>query len=197
MASNYMVDNICLNCSRKSSNGVICDSMFFCSSDCYEKQKRVRFGKVHIVDYERPSDSASMRPSSASRRPSSTSNTYSNSNSMSLHVYQQNPRMQLNPTPTPINKQCNYCFTQYDINLHAGIPYGRLWFCCQDHLNLANPRPKHVMVPSIGPFGHPIQLAGSMIGHPGQIIMGRSGIIGPFMGPVMGPVMGPFIGPPF
>jgi hypothetical protein len=194
MASNYKVDNICLNCSRKSSNGIICDSMFFCSSDCYEKQKRVRFGKVHFVDYEHHSDSVSMRPSSASRRPS---NTYSNSSPRSLHVYQQNPRMLLNPTPTPINKQCNYCFTQYDINLHAGIPYGRMWFCCQDHLNLANPRPKHVMVPSIGPFGHPIQLAGPIIGHPGQIIMGRSGIIGPVIGPFMGPVMGPFIGPPF
>lgn len=196
MASNYKVDNICLNCSRKSSNGVICDSMFFCSSECYDKQKRVRFGKVHIVEYERPSNYSSHSGHSGhSRRPSSTSNT--SSNSMSLHVYQQNPRMQLNPTPTPINKQCNYCFTQYDINLHAGIPYGRMWFCCQDHLNLANPRPKHVMVPSIGPFGHPIQLVGPIIGHPGQIIMGRSGIMGPVMGPVMGPFMGPFVGPPF
>lgn len=188
MASNYKVDNICLNCSRKSSNGILRDSMFFCSSDCYEKQKRVRFGKVHIVEYDRPSSITS----SHSRRPSSTS-MISN-----VHI----PRMQLNPTPTPIVKQCNYCFTQYDINLHAGIPYGRMWFCCQDHLNLANPRPKHhVMVPHVGQVVHPIPLNGPIIGHPGQIIMGRPGlmgpVMGPFMGPVMGPVMGPFVGPPF
>ena len=163
MASNYNAGNNCLNCSRKSSNGIIRDSMFYCSSDCYEKQKRVRFGKIHIVDEPHPT------------------------HTMSLNVYRPSSRMQLNPIPRPINKHCNYCFDQYDINIHHGIHYGRLWFCCQDHLNLANPRPKHVMVgpamvPHIGPF-----IAPAMV-HSSPIIMGP-GLIGPFMGP--------FVGPPF
>lgn len=65
---------------------------------------------------------------------------------------------------TPVrNITCNYCLEIFDRNSISGVPHGAFWFCCQNHLILANPRPKSVI---IGPF------------------------MGPVMGPVMGPFMG-------
>ncbi len=49
-----------------------------------------------------------------------------------------------------IIKTCNYCFDKFDININRGIDYKTLWFCCDAHLQLANPRPK-VMVGGVWP----------------------------------------------
>ena len=110
MASSYCADNICLTCSRKSSNGIIRESMFFCSTNCYDIQTHAKFD-------------------------------IKSSSSFHSHIYSHHK---------PIIKQCNYCFDNFDTNMHSGIPYGRMWFCSQHHLNLANPRPKHVIVGAPG-----------------------------------------------
>ena len=72
-------------------------------------------------------------------------------------------------------KNCNYCFESHDIYINPGVNYGKLWFCCQHHLNLANPRPKVIVEPLIGlPIGHHIVPNPYIVGHP---------FIGPFIGP--------------
>jgi hypothetical protein len=80
-----------------------------------------------------------------------------------------------------IEKQCNYCFDTFDKNTTQGIDYGPMWFCCQHHLNLANPRPKVMMAPAV-PIGH-YHITPQALPH----FMGQR-IIGPFVG-------GQFIGP--
>ncbi len=81
------------------------------------------------------------------------------------------------PTPV-IEKQCNYCFSIFDRNTIAGIEYGPMWFCCQEHLNLANPRPKVMVAPHIVPHIVPHIIGPRIIGP--RIIGPR--IIGPHFG---------------
>ncbi len=78
----------------------------------------------------------------------------------------------------PNNKQCNYCFDTFDNNRINGIEYGPMWFCCQHHLNLANPRPKVMMVqrPILGPT-HNVPLIG------GTLFVPRIGYHPYFIGP--------------
>ncbi len=61
-------------------------------------------------------------------------------------------RLTLIPKYVPIPKKCNYCLYEFDASIKPGINYKTLWFCCQDHLNLANPRPKVMFHPS-APYG--------------------------------------------
>ena len=157
MASSNTADNICVNCSSRSSNGLIRQSMFFCCSDCYDAQTHVNFDKYKKnVRFDIKS---------------------SGSSHLHVHSHHGGNRMHLTPYK-PIIKQCNYCFDRFDTNMHPGTPYGRMWFCSQHHLNLANPRPKHVIVSA--PSG-PIIMGGH-----GPFIMGGPRIIGPFMGPFFG-----------
>ena len=65
-------------------------------------------------------------------------------------------RPMLIPKPVRIIK-CNYCLIDFDASIRTGINYNILWFCCEEHLNLANPRPKvsyypiapHIMPPMV------------------------------------------------
>jgi hypothetical protein len=69
-----------------------------------------------------------------------------------------------------------------------------MWFCCQYHLNLANPRPKAVMA-SPAFFPSPIHIAPQVLPHVMRLHIGGPFIGGPFIG---GPFIGgPFIGGPF
>ena len=70
-------------------------------------------------------------------------------------------RPSLLPKYVPKPRGCNYCFVEYDTNMHAGVPFKTLWFCCPEHLELANPRPKLMAVggyPAVVPhvIGHPL-----------------------------------------
>jgi hypothetical protein len=157
MASScHIVNNWCCNCTKQSSNGIIRNSKFYCSENCYDRAQQVHkkektdhhHHKVHFggISYA-PSSISTYRP----------------------------------PTPR-IEKQCNFCFDKFDINTR-GIDYGPMWFCCQHHLNLANPRPKVMASPAYLPS--PIHIAPQVLPH---VMMQRMG--GPFIG-------GPFIGGPF
>ncbi len=73
------------------------------------------------------------------------------------------------PTYLPKEKSCNYCFNAFDVNIKPGISYGNMWFCCQEHLDLANPRTKIVVG---GPFMHHVPLMHHGLPmHHGQMIM--------------------------
>ncbi len=76
--------------------------------------------------------------------------------------------------PPVVIKKCNYCFETFEKHACPGIDYGRLWFCSNYHLQLANPRP--VMGPGMGHMG------------PGM------GHMGPGMGHIIRPSAGPFFG---
>ena len=63
--------------------------------------------------------------------------------------------------PPVVIKKCNYCFETFEKHACPGIDYGRIWFCSNYHLQLANPRPVmghmgpvmgHIIRPSAGPF---------------------------------------------
>jgi hypothetical protein len=58
------------------------------------------------------------------------------------------------PTPKHMIKKCDYCLYGFDTSRIIGVNYKTLWFCCDEHLNLANPRPK-VMVHMGHPFISP------------------------------------------
>lgn len=116
----------CMNCCIMSKDGIIKQSQFFCSKDCYDKKQQALSVPKHV------------------------------------HF--------VTSTSPGIIKKCNYCFDDYDININNGISYGPMWFCCQHHLTLANPRPKAV----------PMQ--GGLIMHGGPIFMGQGGPFSPFFG---------------
>jgi len=92
-----------------------------------------------------------------------------------------------------IEKQCNYCFDTFDRNRNPGLEYGTMWFCCQHHLNLANPRPK-VMVAPMGHHIMPIHIAPQVLPHfAPQVLAHFVHRNGPL---ISGPLIsGPFIGP--
>ena len=158
-------NNWCSNCTRQSFNGIIRNSRFYCSESCSDRaHKKVHFGGV---DHRYISSGSSHTPSGINSR--------------------------ISPRISPrIEKQCNYCFDTFDMAHNRGIEYGPMWFCCQYHLNLANPRPK-VMTAPIG--GHMV------IGQPMIVppMIGPPMIGAPFIGPqIIGRhVIGPFIGHPF
>jgi hypothetical protein len=137
MASASYAANKCSNCSRKVSDGIVRKSKFYCNNACYDAVK-----KVHFSDGVRPS-SIVVAPSpraviSKGIRPSS---------------------IVVAPLPPVVIKTCNYCFDTFEKHACPGIDYGRLWFCSQYHLQLANPRPAsgqiangmgHIMAPGMG-----------------------------------------------
>jgi hypothetical protein len=67
-------------------------------------------------------------------------------------------RPTLIPKTICVPKTCNYCLTSFDTSIRDGINYKTLWFCCEDHLILANPRPK-IMVG----MGYPVAIPYNML----------------------------------
>ena len=95
----------------------------------------------------------------------------------------------------PNLRSCNYCFVEYDTNIHAGVPFKNLWFCCIEHLRQADPRPKvaPAVVPAI--IGHTIigpQLVHRPFGP--HIIAGPTLVQMPYGPHIMGPhIIGPHV----
>ena len=86
----------------------------------------------------------------------------------STRCYVNKPR--LIPLYNPKPRSCNYCFVEFDTNIHMGVPYEPMWFCCPEHLELANPRPKIVLAPVPAPFIgphiiRPTLVPGPFVGH--------------------------------
>ena len=140
MASASYAANKCSNCSRKVSDGIVRSSKFYCNTACYDAVKKVRFSEgvrpssIVVAPVPRVVISAGVRPSSIAVAP-------------------------LSPV---VIKKCNYCFDTFEKHACTGIDYGRLWFCSNHHLQLANPRPAsgpgmghimgHVLMPVANPF---------------------------------------------
>ncbi len=159
-------NNFCNQCLVKISNGIIRDGNIYCSDNCYKQW----------FEYCEPTHN--------------------------VHVGSNNRRISSMPTPTPspparkiVEKQCNYCFETFDMSNRCGIPYGPMWFCCQQHLNLANPRPK-VQVVSGPIIGVPHVVGPHIVGVPhvvGPHIIGVPRVAGPFFGPhIVGSFFPPF-----
>jgi hypothetical protein len=221
MATNsHTVNNFCNGCQIHVSNGIIRDYKLYCSERCFES--KVTFSGV---EYREISSASSDHPSSLSR-PSNHQSSYSSyhsshhpSNHSSYHSshhpsnhsshhssrhYHSHSRQSHSHSHHHgrDEKQCNYCFVKFDRFDNPGIKYGPMWFCSQNHLNLANPRPKAMMVPApvmpihvapqVLPHFAPRIIGGPIIGGP---IIGGPIIGGPFIhGPIIG---GPIIGGPF
>ncbi len=158
----HNVNNWCYNCTQGSSNGIIRNSKFYCSQRCYDRvHKKVHFGGVEY-------------------RSASTIMSESHST----------PHVRIVP-PSRIEKKCNYCFDTFDISRNSGIDYGPMWFCCQYHLNLANPRPKTIFSPIEGHMVVGAPISGALFG-------GRMFVRAPLSGPLIGSLIdGPLIGYPY
>ncbi len=157
----HTVNNWCYNCTKQSFNGIIRNSKFYCSEICYDR-----------ANYYQSSQNAHL--GSAHKKVHFGGASYYHPHSTASSYL---------PTVPIIEKQCNYCFDKFDIKCNRGIDYGPMWFCCQHHLNLANPRPKVMMATVPTPMPALIHVAPQVLPH----VMGQR-IIGPFIG-------GPFIRP--
>jgi hypothetical protein len=161
-SSRYTVDNWCYNCTKQSLNGIIRNSKFFCSEDCHQRAFKKPHHKDPHKDHHHHKDP---------------------------HHYHHKAPYHNPPVHAPmpkIEKQCNYCFEKFEHHSTRGIDYGPMWFCCQYHLNLANPRPKAVMEPFPGHFPMPIHVAPQVLPH----FMGRQMIM-PFGHPFSNVFLGP------
>ena len=177
MASSCHIDNNwCYNCTKQSRNGIIRNTKFYCSENCYDKARHHENHSHH----GNHGHHGNHRPHSHHHDKKVHFGGVSYAPSSAIATYRP-------PTPR-IEKQCNYCFDKYDITQAQGIEHGPLWFCCQHHLNLANPRPKVMMAPAPAFLHGPIHIAPQVLPH----VMGQR-MIGPFIG---GPFLsGPFLSP--
>jgi hypothetical protein len=95
MASTHVVVNKCSNCSKKTHDGIVRNSKFYCNSTCYDDAHKT-------------------------------------------HAY----------SSPCIIKKCLYCTNIFNTSVCPGVEYEKMWFCSNDHFQLANPRPKIVYIPS-------------------------------------------------
>ena len=177
-------NNWCYNCTKQSSNGFIRNTKFYCSDYCYDNSQKRAHHHHHQAHHHQHHQKHHHHQDHHQHHRQDHHHQHhhhhgSNSNfGGAMSTYR--------PPAPRIEKQCNYCFDKFDMMHHRGIDHGPLWFCCQQHLNLANPRPKVMMVP--GPaqaFLHgPIHIAPQVMPH----LMGAR-IIGPFAG---APFLSPF-----
>ncbi len=166
----HTANNVCNWCKNQNLNGIIRDCKFYCSDSCYSNsQKSVHFGGI---EYRDAPDTISWRPSSSHSHSHHSRSHHSHSH----HSHSHHSRSHHSHHSSKNNKQCNYCFVIFDRNDNPGIKYENMWFCSQNHLNLANPRPKIMMAPAF-----PLHIAPQVMPH--LVAMGHRFVGGPFIGP--------------